>query len=163
MYMTDIAIAAAVRHGSRHTSRRQSTPTPIWKSGRWISDSYSRFSCSRPRSKCVHHTCSLDRTINRYYDPVTGQFISVDPMVGTTGTPYAYASDNAANRVDFNGKMTLAVCGQAGLSAGIILGINFGYSSQICLIRTYGTQADEWGISETFSRTTLARIIHESV
>jgi len=77
-------------------------------------------------------------------------------MVGTTGTPYAYASDNAANRVDFNGKMTLAVCGQAGLSAGIILGINFGYSSQICLIRTYGTQADEWGISETFSRTTLA-------
>jgi len=27
--------------------------------------------------------------VNRYYDPATGQFLSVDPMVGSTGTPYA--------------------------------------------------------------------------
>jgi hypothetical protein len=27
---------------------------------------------------------------NRYYDPSTGQFLTVDPMVGETGEAYAY-------------------------------------------------------------------------
>ena len=27
--------------------------------------------------------------VNRYYDPVTAQFLSVDPDVGSTGTPFA--------------------------------------------------------------------------
>jgi RHS repeat-associated protein len=30
----------------------------------------------------------------RYYDPSTGQFISRDPKVSKTGTPYAYVADN---------------------------------------------------------------------
>ncbi|MGO9912502.1 MAG: RHS repeat-associated core domain-containing protein [Acidimicrobiales bacterium] len=29
--------------------------------------------------------------VHRYYDPVTGQFISVDPMVRETASPYGYA------------------------------------------------------------------------
>jgi len=41
--------------------------------------------------------------MNRYYDPVTGQFISVDPMVGSTGTPFAYAGDNPSDSTDFFG------------------------------------------------------------
>ena len=32
--------------------------------------------------------------INRYYDPATGQFISVDPAVAQTMAPYAYADGN---------------------------------------------------------------------
>ena len=35
--------------------------------------------------------------INRYYDPATGQFVSVDPIVQTTQQSYAYAADNPVN------------------------------------------------------------------
>jgi hypothetical protein len=38
--------------------------------------------------------------INRYYDPATGQFVSVDPMVNETNQPYAYAGDDPVNGVD---------------------------------------------------------------
>jgi RHS repeat-associated protein len=41
----------------------------------------------------------LDYLINRYYDPSTGQFISVDPDVSQTLAPYAYADgDPVVNR-----------------------------------------------------------------
>ncbi len=33
-----------------------------------------------------------DGLIHRYYDPTTGQFLSVDPAVATTGQPYAYVT-----------------------------------------------------------------------
>jgi RHS repeat-associated protein len=32
--------------------------------------------------------------VNRYYDPATGQFLSVDPKVSVTRQPYEYASNN---------------------------------------------------------------------
>jgi hypothetical protein len=38
-----------------------------------------------------------ERTIDRYYDPTTGQFVSVDPMVNETNQPYAYAGDDPVN------------------------------------------------------------------
>jgi RHS repeat-associated protein len=41
--------------------------------------------------------------INRYYDSATGQFISVDPELSSTGTPYAYAGDNPIMTVDVLG------------------------------------------------------------
>jgi RHS repeat-associated protein len=44
-----------------------------------------------------------ERTINRYYDPTTGQFVSVDPMVNETGQPYAYAVDDPVNQTDPTG------------------------------------------------------------
>lgn len=39
----------------------------------------------------------------RYYDPSTGQFLSVDPLVAETGTPYAYTGGDPVNRSDPNG------------------------------------------------------------
>jgi RHS repeat-associated protein len=39
----------------------------------------------------------------RTYDPVTAQFLSVDPMVGATGEPYSYAADNPVNGMDPTG------------------------------------------------------------
>jgi RHS repeat-associated protein len=39
----------------------------------------------------------------RYYDPSTGQFLTVDPLVAMTATPYGYASDNPLNRMDRSG------------------------------------------------------------
>jgi uncharacterized protein RhaS with RHS repeats len=41
--------------------------------------------------------------VHRYYDPTTGQFLSVDPLVDATGTPYAYADDDPVNSTDPTG------------------------------------------------------------
>jgi hypothetical protein len=38
--------------------------------------------------------------INRYYDPSTDQFISVDPDVGATDQPYIFAGDDPINSED---------------------------------------------------------------
>lgn len=45
----------------------------------------------------------LKYLINRYCDPSTGQFISVDPLAAVTGQPFAYANDNPVNAIDPNG------------------------------------------------------------
>jgi RHS repeat-associated protein len=39
----------------------------------------------------------------RYYDPVTAQLLSRDPLVATTRSPYAYADDNPTNVSDASG------------------------------------------------------------
>jgi RHS repeat-associated protein len=41
--------------------------------------------------------------VNRYYDPATGQFLSVDPWVSDTAAPYFYAGDNPVSEVDPSG------------------------------------------------------------
>ena len=38
--------------------------------------------------------------VNRYYDPYTGQFLSVDPLVAITGEPYAYVGGDPVNGSD---------------------------------------------------------------
>lgn len=44
--------------------------------------------------------------INRYYDPQTAQFISVDPLVQATGQPYSYTNGDPVNNTDSNGLVT---------------------------------------------------------
>ena len=39
-------------------------------------------------------------TVHRYYDPTTGQFLSVDPLVETTGQAYSYVGDDPVNTSD---------------------------------------------------------------
>lgn len=41
--------------------------------------------------------------VNRYYDPATAQFISVDPLVSMTGEPFSYAGDDPVNESDPSG------------------------------------------------------------
>jgi RHS repeat-associated protein len=77
----------------------------------------------------------LSYLVNRYYDPVTGQFISVDPDVGSTGTPFAYVDDNPANGVDPTGNDSEGYCGD--LSLGEV-GTSFGV--QACMVETNGNQ-----------------------
>jgi RHS repeat-associated protein len=38
--------------------------------------------------------------INRYYDPATDQFLSIDPAVATTDQPYTFSNDNPLNFED---------------------------------------------------------------
>ena len=40
---------------------------------------------------------------HRYYDPATGQFLSVDPLVASTHQPYAYTADDPVNLKDPTG------------------------------------------------------------
>ena len=58
--------------------------------------------------------------INRYYDPSTGQFISVDPKVASTGTPYLYVGDNPINSKDSLGLAPNGSCGHRDLLGGQI-------------------------------------------
>lgn len=44
--------------------------------------------------------------INRYYDPPTGTFLSVDPLVAQTSQPYFYGGDNTVNLTDPTGSST---------------------------------------------------------
>ena len=41
--------------------------------------------------------------LNRYYDPATGQFTSLDPMISQTIQPYGYAGGNPVSNSDPNG------------------------------------------------------------
>jgi RHS repeat-associated protein len=42
--------------------------------------------------------------INRYYDPSTGQFLSVDPDLAQTQEPYQYAADDPVSNTDPTGQ-----------------------------------------------------------
>jgi RHS repeat-associated protein len=48
--------------------------------------------------------------VNRYYDPTTAQFVSVDPLVGITQSPYGYAGDDPVNNMDPSGLFCLGLC-----------------------------------------------------
>jgi RHS repeat-associated protein len=43
--------------------------------------------------------------VNRYYDPATEQFMSVDPMVDETATPYAFVAGDPVNDTDPSGTL----------------------------------------------------------
>ncbi len=50
--------------------------------------------------------------INRYYDPATGEFLTVDPLVDESGQSYAYTGDDPVNGVDPLGLCTIKGEGQ---------------------------------------------------
>ena len=54
---------------------------------------------TRPKRK-RSTTFAPEGSINRYYDPSTDQFLSVDPDVQTTDQPYVYTGDDPLNRTD---------------------------------------------------------------
>jgi RHS repeat-associated protein len=82
--------------------------------------------------------------VNRYYDAATGQFLSVDPLVGSTGEPYGYVGDDPSNGIDPLGLLTIGFCGALG---GSLLGPS-GFAEG-CLTRTQLTKNDEIGVVGT--------------
>jgi RHS repeat-associated protein len=55
---------------------------------------------SRHVSYDLHRSLAVERSVGRYYDPQTGQFLSVGPAVDNTGQPYSYANDDPINEND---------------------------------------------------------------
>ncbi len=53
------------------------------------------------RRRCPAH--SRATSVGRYYDPGTGQFLAVDPLVDETGQPYAYTGGDPVNGTDPSG------------------------------------------------------------
>jgi RHS repeat-associated protein len=64
----------------------------------------------------------------RYYNPATGQFLTVDPAAQVTEAPYAYAVDDPLNASDNSGLYVWGSC--AGISASFWVG----YSAQVCTL-----------------------------
>jgi RHS repeat-associated protein len=87
--------------------------------------------------------------ISRYYDPSTGQFLSVDPDVSDTGDPYGYTAGDPVNETDPTGARPKGIGyafligrtftpGQAEL---FVLGLYFGYAvSNISFKTSRGTR-----------------------
>ena len=50
---------------------------------------------------------------NRYHDPITNQFISVDPLVASTGEPYIYGAANPTTYSDPDGLCPISGPGSA--------------------------------------------------
>jgi RHS repeat-associated protein len=63
----------------------------------------------------------------RYYDPSTGQFLTVDPLVGETQQPYSYTAGDPVNATDPSGQDLLSNIGNA--AAGILGGATGGLSN----------------------------------
>ena len=42
--------------------------------------------------------------VGRYYDPQSGQFLSVDPLEDETGEPYSYTGGDPVNETDPGGE-----------------------------------------------------------
>ena len=74
----------------------------------------------RGRLGQIPEDLSAISSIDRYYDPQTGQFLSVDPMVATTGEAYAYTGDDPVNDTDPGGLDTYPVVGSGGGDDGFI-------------------------------------------
>jgi len=77
--------------------------------------------------------------IHRYYDPTTGSFLRVDPYVGATEQPYAYAGNDPVNATDPTGNSTEGYC--VSLTVGIA-GANF--AGTACIVEANGNQQVGW-------------------
>jgi hypothetical protein len=75
--------------------------------------------------------------VGRYYDPTTGQFISVDPDVASTGAPYAFVGSDPVNASDPTG---MFFTGDGGQTAGVSSAGNTVDNSDNAAIQSSGDQ-----------------------
>jgi RHS repeat-associated protein len=76
----------------------------------------------------------------RYYDPATGQFLSMDPLAGVTRAPYSYVANNPVNGLDPSGmkpwwkKVATALDVTSTVLSGIAVALDFTPLAPIGLI-----------------------------
>jgi len=81
--------------------------------------------------------------INRYYNPATGQFLSVDPDVATTGEPYGYAAGNPVDKTDPTGTRPKGI----GYSFLIGRGFTWRQGEQFVADLCFGFCAQQYGFT----------------
>jgi hypothetical protein len=81
---------------SRRRSATRQTPTDV---ARFRGPTWHRPSSGRPCTSEVREN-ARGVCVARWYDPGTGQFMSVDPDLADTDQPYAYAGDDPVNEGD---------------------------------------------------------------
>ena len=79
----------------------------------------------------------------RYYDPSTAQFLTVDPVVNTTHTPYAYVADDPLNSTDPSGLIGIGACD------GILASIGLTWQQTDCLQITFNCSTGEFEFGGT--------------
>jgi len=68
-------------------------------------------------------------TINRYYDPSTDEFLSIDPEVAETAQPYVFTNDDPLNAEDPSGNAWVDD-GEQGLPTDIEFGVGAGEGTE---------------------------------
>jgi len=91
----------------------------------------------------------------RYYDPATGQFLSLDPAVSSTREPYAYTAQNPVNGTDPTGLNTSGLCASFGIT---VPGVHFAVSGCVVVdehgnLGTSFTKSAGFGIGLSASGT----------
>jgi RHS repeat-associated protein len=87
----------------------------------------------------------------RYYDPVTGQFISRDPAVAATRQPYGYTGDNPLNAVDPSGLYEYyASFGLGNWGAS-------GATDAMAILQSYPSASFPWPISGDHGETSIKK------
>jgi hypothetical protein len=76
------------------------------------------------------HRDALCTALARYYDPSTGQFLTVDPAVANTLSPYGYVAGNPLNSSDASGLDPLSLLGGliGGAAGAVMGGVGYGLS-----------------------------------
>jgi RHS repeat-associated protein len=101
-----VSSSAKRRHRSRLSLRRSAARQSSTDVAGFRGPTWHRPSSGRPFTSEVHEN-ARGVCVARWYDPGTGEFVSVDPDVVETGQPYAYAGDDPVNEADPTGQSPL--------------------------------------------------------
>lgn len=124
-------------HGDQHASTVLATDTTGVVTGTWSYDPYGDISShtGTATTNLLYAGQYQDAESGQYYlrareyDPATGSFLTVDPIVATTRSRYAYGSGDPGNRTDPSGLVTLGRC--LGLGIG---GVTY-FAASLCTVR----------------------------
>jgi hypothetical protein len=103
----------------------------------------------------------------RYYGPVTGQFLSIDPLVTDTRAAYTYAIDDPVNDTDPTGLSTNGYCVSVqGLLIEEGVGVGVGGEAEVCLVETSTGQigltlTGGYGLAVAADHTGSVNIVNE--
>lgn len=90
-YLTDVLGSVRAQVAANGTLNTAYTYTPWGNGGPAYAGGYT------------DTTTGLNYLLNRYQDPTTGQFSSIDPLIDITGQAYSYATNDPANLTDASG------------------------------------------------------------
>lgn len=105
--------------------------------------------------------------INRYYDPSTDQFLSVDPMVDTTGQAYGFVNDNPLNGTDSLGLSPIAAGGNTNTDTIEVakawdgekaIGASWDASNEAAIALTAAAETKKGGTLASINQSVMAAI-----